>query len=162
MKNPLRALSCLILSLAGIADAGVDPSPVLRVEYAFAAAAASRGVRDAFLEYAAPGAVLFRPRAVDAREYLEAAPATPGRLEWYPAYAVLAASHDLGFTTGPWVARKEEGGPVVAQGHYVTIWKQQPGGAWRFVVDHGVSHPALEPPPTALSAGTESGSDIKL
>jgi len=159
VKNAVSALLYLAASLATPASAAVDPAPILRAEYAFAAAAATRGLRDAFLEYAAPDGVLFRPRAVSAHEFMSAAPATPTRLEWYPAFAALAASGDLGFTTGPWVVRREAGGPAVAQGHYLTVWKQQQGGAWRYVLDHGVSHEALTSQPAALSAGTESGND---
>jgi ketosteroid isomerase-like protein len=162
VKNAVPALLCVAASFATSVGAAVDPAPILRAEYAFAAAAASRGIRDAFLEYAAADGVLFRPRAVNAHEFMSAAPAAQSRLEWYPAFAALAASGELGFTTGPWVARREANGPAVAQGHYLTVWKEQPGGAWRYVLDHGVSHEATGAQPAALSAGTESGSDPKF
>jgi len=161
MKNSVRALGAMLIALSLPAVADVDPAPVLRAEYAFAAAASARGVRDAFLEYAASDAVLFRPRAVNAHEHLEAAPPIQSRLEWYPSFAVLATSRDLGFTTGPWLARPAVDAPAVAHGSYVTVWKRLDGGAWRFVIDHGISHEPAAEPPTALSAGTESSGDVE-
>ncbi len=54
----------------------------------------------------------------------------------------MAASGDFGYTTGPWEARpdiKDE--KPSAYGHFVTVWKKQPDGSWKFVVDLGISHP---------------------
>src|SRR5262249_31911941 len=63
-------------------------------------------------------------------------------LAWQPAFAGMAASGDMGFTTGPWEFKgdiKDE--KPVGYGHFVTVWKKQADGSWRFVVDLGISHP---------------------
>lgn len=36
------------------------------------------------------------------------------------------------------------GKPVIAEGLYLTIWKRQPDGRWRFVMDTG--SPDRQPP----------------
>jgi ketosteroid isomerase-like protein len=61
----------------------------------------------------------------------------------------MAASGDLGFTTGPWEAKadiKDE--KPQGYGHFVTVWKKQPDGSWKFVVDLGISHPQSGGPQT--------------
>jgi hypothetical protein len=51
-------------------------------------------------------------------------------LDWDPVYAEAAESGDLGFSTGVAGAL---GQPLL--GRYITIWKKQPTGEWRFVID---------------------------
>ena len=60
-------------------------------------------------------------------------------LSWKPVYAAAAASGDLGFTVGTSVrtARGPSGAAVQTFGKYLTVWKRQPDGSWRFVIDGG-------------------------
>jgi ketosteroid isomerase-like protein len=60
-------------------------------------------------------------------------------LTWEPRRADIAASGDLGWTTGSYVSRGvgADGTPRQAQGRYVTIWRKQPDGAWKVVMDLG-------------------------
>src|SRR5258708_1790998 len=39
----------------------------------------------------------------------------------------------------------------ITYGHFVTIWKKQPDGAWRVVLDTGTENP---PPPGAAASGS--------
>jgi ketosteroid isomerase-like protein len=52
---------------------------------------------------------------------------------------------DLGFTVGNAVftSVREDGAPVVRHSKYLTVWKRQRDGTWRFVVDGGNTRPAL-------------------
>jgi ketosteroid isomerase-like protein len=55
----------------------------------------------------------------------------------------VAQSGDLGYTTGPWEIRPS--GPKdkpTAYGHFVSVWKRQTDGAWKVVLDLGISHAA--------------------
>ena len=53
-----------------------------------------------------------------------------------------AASGDMGFTTGPWEAKGDINDEKPSgYGHFVTVWKKQADGSWKFVVDLGISHP---------------------
>lgn len=59
---------------------------------------------------------------------------------WYPAYASVAASGDLGYTWGyyRWTSRDDKGAPAApADGKYLTIWRRDPSGRWKVVVDTG-------------------------
>lgn len=116
---------------------------LIAAELAFAKAARERNVRDAFLSYIADDGVLFRPGPVNGRTALEGQAANRDRLDWRPIYADIAASGDLGFTTGPWTFRPEAGG-APAFGHFVTVWKRQPDGSWRFVADIGIRTTAAD------------------
>lgn len=53
---------------------------------------------------------------------------------WEPEHGTVAASNDLAFTTGPAWSRKAPR-PAVIPGKYFTIWKRQPDGTWRYVID---------------------------
>lgn len=117
---------------------------LLKVDRAFARAAAERGA-DGWADFFADSGVMFPPSGmVEGRERIrEAMRPTfePGRppLRWEPARAVAAASGDLGYTIGRWRMVVEEAGAdsAVAAGHYVTIWRRQPDGSWRVAVDIG-------------------------
>jgi ketosteroid isomerase-like protein len=80
-------------------------------------------------------------------------------LAWQPSFAGMAASGDMGFTTGPWEAKadiKDE--KPSGYGHFVTVWKKQADGSWRFVVDLGISHPQSGGPLAQWRPeGTEKG-----
>jgi ketosteroid isomerase-like protein len=78
------------------------------------------------------------------RSFYEAGTSTS--LTWRPVYAVVAGSRDLGFTVGEFIAtgRGSSGAAVQRFGKYLTVWKRQPDGTWKFVVDGGNSTPARE------------------
>lgn len=129
MGFPLLALC---LALAPAPTAGADE--VVAAERLFAATAKEKGVASAFRTFAADDATLFIPDPRPGKKLLDAAPDRPGTLEWFPVYAGIAASGDLGFTTGPFVAA---GGKNKRYGQYFTIWRKQADGNWRWVIDHG-------------------------
>jgi ketosteroid isomerase-like protein len=55
----------------------------------------------------------------------------------------------MGFTTGPWELKADRSDEKPsAYGHFVTVWKKQPDGTWKFVVDLGISHPQSGGPQT--------------
>jgi len=66
---------------------------------------------------------------------------TRNLLAWQPIFARVASAGDLGYTTGPWEFKdniKDE--KPSGYGNFVTVWKKQPDGNWKFVVDLGISH----------------------
>jgi ketosteroid isomerase-like protein len=114
---------------------------------AFSDLADRMGLAEAFSTYAAPDGSIFDgpelvigPRAL--REFFTA---TNGALSltWQPVYAGVAESEDLGFTVGEYVAtlRGPSGAAVQRFGKYLTVWKRQRDGKWKFVIDGGSSRP---------------------
>jgi ketosteroid isomerase-like protein len=101
-------------------------------------------MRAAFLAYMADDAVLFRPRPVPGRSYTEAHASPSIELTWAPAFTAVATQGDLGYTTGPYEVHATTSGHTLEdQGYYVTIWRKQPTGLWKFVLDQGVATPPL-------------------
>jgi ketosteroid isomerase-like protein len=134
MKRLPLVLSALLAASLAVAAPRADVGEVVAAERAFARAARTDGVNAAFLRYSAPDAILFKPQPTLAKAALEASPIPAVALEWRPAFAGIAASGDLGFTTGPFVVGS---GERRGHGWYLTVWRRQPDGSWRWIVDHG-------------------------
>ncbi len=121
-----------------------DPEPVIAAERAFAADALTMGVDRSFLKWAMPGAVLIAGGSPQPVEDLfdEGAVFDPATrpLVWWPNWAGIAASGDLGFTTGGVEVNGRR------TGHYFTIWQRQADGTWRWVYDGGVPASAADVP----------------
>lgn len=60
-------------------------------------------------------------------------------LTWDPTHASCASSGELGYTFGIWTMRDKqlEKDEQAQQGTYVTIWRKNDRGEWRFVLDSG-------------------------
>ena len=134
-------------------DVAAELQSLVRAERAFARDAAARGTRAAFLAAIADDGVLFRATgAVNGKKFYEESPGRPGLLSWDPVYADVSRAGDLGYTTGPWEFRPK--GPEdkpVAFGYFMTIWRKQPDGAWKFALDLGTGNPEPKTQPPALS-----------
>lgn len=130
-----------------LAGKPADPAPVIAAERAFAARAAVVGIAPSFLEYMADDAIAFTPDPVSAKAFYGAR--GPGKtpkeggplLAWWPNFAGVARSGDLGFTTGP--ATVNGGAPDV---FYFTVWKKQPDGGWKWVLDTGIDADGAKAP----------------
>jgi len=113
-------------------------SSLIATEYAFAASAGDIGTHNAFLAYIADDGIIFRPDPVNGKEFLINSGTSTGNLKWYPTYAAISGSGDLGFTTGPWeLKNKEKDSDKSFYGNYCTVWEKQAEGDWEFVIDFG-------------------------
>jgi ketosteroid isomerase-like protein len=126
---------------------------MVKTEQAFSRTAAEKNTRDAFMEFIADDGLLFRPGAVNGKKWMLEHPVPSSDkkplLAWQPAFAGMAKAGDLGFTTGPWEFKSDiKDEKPAGYGHFVTLWKKQPDGSWRFVVDLGISHPQSGGPQT--------------
>jgi ketosteroid isomerase-like protein len=146
-----------IPSSAAIPSAELPPAPIVprgrrevavrqvrQADSAFALAADLQGTGVAFGLYVAPQGVVFSGSEIvtgtDAvRALYDEQQRGGGTLNWRPVYADAAESGDLGFTVGEYVftGRGANGTVVQRFGKYLTIWRKQPSGDWRFVVDGG-------------------------
>jgi ketosteroid isomerase-like protein len=105
------------------------------------------GVAYAFSNTVAPDGVVFGdPQLVIGahaiQEYLDAR-AGQSSLVWQPVVSWVAASRDLGFTVGESTSTLlgASGAAVQRMGKYLTVWKRQGDGTWKFVVDGGNAGP---------------------
>lgn len=60
-------------------------------------------------------------------------------LRWEPVRADIAASGDLGWTTGTYVSETpgDDGSTTRREGRYVSIWRKADDGSWKVVMDLG-------------------------
>lgn len=140
----LAALAAFALLLQG--DALQE---MVAAERAFAARERVVGWKQAFLEYFAESAVGFNgTESGPAREQIRAIPDPPKdvQLLWEPRYGDIAASGELGWLTGPSTSiNPARDGGAPRHGNYASVWKRQGDGAFKVVMDVGVTTPQPVP-----------------
>lgn len=150
MRNFIRTAATSGLFAAVIASAlgaTFTAKDLATEEAKFAAYSVKNGMRAAFLEFFAEQSWLLRPEPVDAKEWLRARPDPKIILDWKSLRTVLAASGDLGFSTGPWILRsKTDPNAPAAHGQFFSVWQKQKNGGWKVFIDHGISHGATTTP----------------
>jgi ketosteroid isomerase-like protein len=145
--------ACLAVWCSGCATVGTvrhrsSPADVLlQADRDFALYAQQHGVATAFREFAAPDALSLPMGEVPVRGreaiFRAMSDFPPGELRWRPVGADLARSGDLGYTWGTYEFRAPDAGgkPAPRHGKYVTVWKRQRDGSWKYVVDIGNASP---------------------
>jgi len=124
---------------------------VLQADRNFSKMSEEKGMNTAFIAYAAPNAVLLRPKIMpiesrdQIRMYMSKNSEQNTRLTWSPMYAEIAASGDMAYTYGTYLLETLDidGKPVTAEGTYVSVWQKDVNGFWRFVLESG--NPGLHP-----------------
>jgi ketosteroid isomerase-like protein len=111
-------------------------------ELAFSKMSADVNTRDAFIEHMSDSVVTFGEHPRIGKEHLFARQADSSSLIWYPVYADISASHDFGYTFGPWEYKnsRTDSNPV-ATGHFLSVWRKE-NGVWRVALDIGIDHPS--------------------
>lgn len=119
-----------------------DSRELLSADSAFSALSVTRGAKTAFLAFAAEDAITLGAPTAPINRGREAIGATFAEfpadavLEWTPVSADVAGSGDLGCTVGEAsISRK-------SYSKYLTVWKRQADGSWKFVADGGNARPA--------------------
>lgn len=123
-----------------------DLTSMVETERAFSRMSEEKGTRESFVEFIAEDGILFRPRAVFGKKWMQENPLPPSTtrplLVWQPILAGMSRAGDLGYTTGPWQYKNDiKDAKPSAFGNFMTVWKKQSDGKWKFVVDLGVSNP---------------------
>jgi ketosteroid isomerase-like protein len=164
MKKLISVMLLLGILAPGFAQKEKETTPLesmVATELAFAKMAKDVGTRPAFSAFIADDGILFRPGPVKGKEWLAKNPAPASDkhpwLSWYPAIAEISLAGDMGYTTGPWEFRPDiNDAKAVAFGNFLTVWKRQADGSWKFAIDLGISGPqpsetiaAWQPPKSA-------------
>lgn len=107
-------------------------------EVAFSDSSAT-SLRTAFMSFAAPdGGKIEGARYVFGREAIgrgfENPPPGFAGIAWHAEYGTVAGSNDLGFNFGPVIRKGAQASPPSAGG-FLTIWRRQPNGEWKWLVD---------------------------
>lgn len=145
----MRLLSSLIICCVFMACKSPRKEPdhlslkveMIEADRAFSALSEAKGLRTAFMEFIDSNGVLLRPGTLplvagDAMDFITQSSDSAFVMTWEPCDADLAASGDLGYTYGVYALRLTQPDSVI-YGSYVTVWKKQPGGKWKFVLQSG-------------------------
>lgn len=136
-------ISLVVCSISLVAFQEISPKESLKTmvetEKAFAQMAKDKSVKEAFLQYLAPEAVVFeKGQAVNAVNHWQNT-SFQEQLTWQPTWAGIANSGELGYTAGSWQSYNQQ--KQTATGSFVTLWKKIDKN-WKVLADIGVTHPA--------------------
>ena len=111
----------------------------MAVDRAFSALSKERGMNYAFLSYVAEDGVMLSPNKMpvvgkDKINALFHGNDSDKEFTWEPLYADISGSGELGYTYGTYAITTEG---ETQKGTYVSIWKKDSKGAWKFVLDSG-------------------------
>lgn len=114
---------------------------LVETEQAFARFAEEKGTKAAFLEFLADDGIIFQPTETNGKLFWKNSPESAAWLKWSPAWADISSDGNLGYTTGGWSFHPNgKADKATAFGEYLTIWKRQPDGKFKAVLDIGISH----------------------
>lgn len=159
-------LACVPLGFSQQAKEKSALQSMVDTELAFARMAAEQGIRPSFMAFIAEDGILFRPRAVRGKQWMIDHPVPPSDqhplLSWYPIVAEVARAGDMGYTTGPWEFKNDiHDAKPVAFGNFLTVWRKQADGSWKFAIDLGISGPQPNTPIAAWQPPKNSKRETK-
>lgn len=130
----------LVITFAAFSQTSDKIGKLVSLEDYFAALVKEKGIKKAFSKVSDKNTIVFRPEPVSALKFYKDQPDSLGYLSWEPEFARIAKSDDWGFTSGPFLFKKDPTSPPQYYGTYVSIWKRDRKGKWRLALDMGVSH----------------------
>ena len=112
---------------------------IIKTDETFSNMSRQQGMKKAFLEFIDNEGILLRPGhlpiiGADAIDFLSQTNDTSYTLTWKPHAAEASSSGDLGFTYGVYSLMLPD---TTLSGTYVSIWKKQNDGKWKFILDTG-------------------------
>jgi ketosteroid isomerase-like protein len=116
-------------------------SEMIEADRNFSKMSESLGMRYAMLQYIDNKGILLRPNAVplvggEAINFISQGNDSSYTMTWEPSGGTIAISGELGYTYGIY-SLKPKTRDTVYYGTYVSIWKRQPDGKWKFSLETG-------------------------
>jgi ketosteroid isomerase-like protein len=130
------------IAIVTLGCSGPSVEDLLNVDREFSEMSVESGMKQAFYDYADDSVVLLQPnippvRGKQAMKKLhEAYPDEGFVLSWEPIGGSISGSGDLGYTFGTF-KMATDADSIISTGKYVSIWKKQADGSWKFVLDAG-------------------------
>lgn len=112
---------------------------IIKADEAFSDLSKKEGMKRAFIEYIDNEGILLRPghppiAGANAIDFLSQVNDSGYTLTWSPAGAGIAGSEDMGYSYGIYKLELQD---TTLRGTYVSVWKKQKDGKWKFVLDSG-------------------------
>lgn len=162
VKRTISAIVILSVSLFAL-DCGQDQnekingekmrekakSELVNTDIQFFNFAQENGTGRAFIEFADTEAVMLRQDNFPVSGKSAIMELFKGReskvtpLKWQPVKADVSEDGTMGFTYGNWqyAVKNEKGKIQTTYGNYVTVWKKQDDGKWKYILDGGNTTP---------------------
>ena len=132
------ALGILFVSCHPTQKCTVDD--LLEIDKQFSKASEKNGFARAFTDFAHTDAVILRDNNMPLQgksaiaAYFAKADTVNTSFTWQPIDAEIAQSCDLGFTYGMYKFLKDS---IREEGTYVSVWKKDSIGNWKYILDAG-------------------------
>jgi ketosteroid isomerase-like protein len=118
---------------------------LIETDLAFSRLSQEKGIKYAFIKYAADSVVILREKSYPQigkyalLKRFESFSDSGFVLTWEPLFADIARSGELGYTYGIYtsVSSDSTGKLLTGKGTYVSIWKKDQDGQWKYVLDTG-------------------------
>jgi hypothetical protein len=104
-----------------------DPSAVIAADLALSRNVREKGQWQALRKAAAPDAVLFAPRAVDAATWLKRRPGADAPQRWQPRTVWMSCDGKYAVSRGAWTRGADSG-------EYISVWERQEKGQWKWLL----------------------------
>jgi len=140
MKTKLLILSLILFSCGNKVDIEKVKQELLETDKQFSELSVEHGKNHAFLSYLHEEGVILLPNSMPVEgknkiaKLYQDQPDSSYTLKWKPLHATASKSADLGFTYGLWKLATND---TSLMGTYVTIWKKNDKGEWKFILDSG-------------------------
>ncbi len=143
MKTAMLGI-LLIAGCSRLPDPAGEADKLLATDIEFAKKSVESGAAEAFHAFLDADAIQFPANSLPVRGNDSIYAMMKGGtsvLRWTPREAHVSASGDLGYTWGYYTVTPADSSPP-RHGKYVNVWKKQPGGLWKVVIDIGNPGPA--------------------
>ena len=134
----------LIVGCASVPDTASDEEDLLRTDREWAAVASEGKDIERIVSYWSEEATIIPDGAPvivgqsAIRNFVQQSLATPGfHISWRPEQAMVSADGTMGYTSGKNTITfpGPDGKLMTVIGRGVTVWRREPGGAWKCVAD---------------------------
>jgi len=134
--------ACLVVALYSCSDKkpAADPQVLADADIAFSDYSVKHGINKAFIEFAHDSVVLLKDKTMPIVGKQNLIKSYEGKsdssivLTWKPDKAFMAKNGELGYTYGFWTLVTKTD---TTQGTYLTIWKKDANGNWKYIADTG-------------------------
>lgn len=132
-------------------DREEENNDLFQTDLDFARMSEEKGAAEAFNMYLADNAI----QLPDGREPITGRSIIYDRMKnskmnyvltWEPQSSEVAESGDMGYTWGnsTLMVKEDNGGEKKYYGKYLNVWKKEPGGSWKVIIDMGNESPTPE------------------
>jgi ketosteroid isomerase-like protein len=147
MKRLVPLFALVLAACAPSVDVEKEKERIMQADRDFAALSVQSGAAEAFKHYAQEDAYLLPPNEepVRGRDKIVQGFVEFDKkfiLNWEPQASEVAASGDLAYSWGTSTGTSRETQQPAFRGKYLTVWKKDADGNWKFIADLGNQSPA--------------------